>query len=102
MLVVLAGIAGLAGQNSMILRWSYVSMGLRASGTLIPLVTAVLAPGRLSPAWALAAGSAGLLVTLAWHLTGLAPDPLAAGLTASALTALSGMIAGRGRRPLGP
>lgn len=101
-LVVLAGIAGLAGQNSMILRWSYVSMGLRASGTLIPLVTAVLAPGRLSPAWALAAGSAGLLVTLAWHLTGLAPDPLAAGLTASALTALSGMIAGRGRRPLGP
>jgi SSS family solute:Na+ symporter len=98
-LVVLAGIAGMAGQNSMILRWSYVSMGLRASGTLIPLVTAVLTPGRLSPAWALATGSAGLLVTLFWHLTGLALDPLAAGLTASALTALSGMIAGRGRRP---
>ncbi|HPK42511.1 MAG TPA: sodium:solute symporter family protein [Synergistales bacterium] len=98
-LVVLAGIAGMAGQNSMILRWSYLSMGLRASGTFVPLVAAVLAPGRLSPAWALATGSAGLLVTLSWPLTGLSLDPLAAGLTASSLAALSGMIAGRGRRP---
>ena len=85
----------------MILRWSYLSMGLRASGTFIPLVTAVLAPGRLSSAWALAAGSAGLLVTLSWPLTGLALDSLAAGLTASSLAALLGMIAGRGRRPWG-
>lgn len=98
-LVVLAGIAGLAGQNSMILRWSYLSMGLRASGTFVPLVAAVLAPFRLSPGWALATGSAGLLVTLSWPLTGLPPDPLAVGLLASSLVALSGMIAGKGSRP---
>ncbi|HQO82991.1 MAG TPA: sodium:solute symporter family protein [Synergistales bacterium] len=95
-LVVLAGLTGLAGQNSMILKWSYLSMGLRASGTFLPLVAAVLAPGSMSPRWALATGSTGLLTTLLWPLTGLPQEPLTAGLLASAMVAGAGILSGRG------
>jgi SSS family solute:Na+ symporter len=91
LLVAAAGIAGAAAEGSMILKWSYLSMGLRASGTVFPLAAAILFPGGLSPRMALASGSAGLMVTLLWPLAGTAIDPLFAGLAVSGGLAWAGL-----------
>ncbi|MDO9508116.1 MAG: sodium:solute symporter family protein, partial [Thermovirgaceae bacterium] len=94
-LVISSGIIGSAGQGSMILKWSYLSMGLRASGTIFPLAAAVLTPGRLSPRMALLSGSAGLLATAFWPLTKIPFQPLFAGLAVSGVLALIGLYSGR-------
>ncbi len=94
-LVLSAGLAGIAWKDSMILRWSYLSMGLRASGTFFPLIAAVLAPGRLSPSWALSSGIAGLFVTILWPLAGSQIQPLFTGMAASAVIAGLGMLSGK-------
>lgn len=100
LLVVSAGITGSAAEGSMILKWSYLSMGLRASGTIFPLAAAVLAPGRLSPGMALLSGSTGLLATALWPLTKIPLQPLFAGLAVSGIFALIGLYCGRGRDSL--
>jgi len=100
LLVVAAGITSAAAEGSMILKWSYLSMGLRASGTIFPLAAAVLAPGRLSPRMALLSGTAGLLATVFWPLADLPPQPLFTGLAVSGAIALAGLYCGRKRIPL--
>lgn len=100
LLVISAGITGAAAEGSMILKWSYLSMGLRASGTIFPLTAAVLAPGRISPLMALLSGSAGLLATVLWPLTKTPLQPLFAGLAVSGVFALIGLYCGRGRSSL--
>lgn len=99
-LVLSAGIAGIAWKDSLILKWSYLSMGLRASGTFFPLAAAVLAPGRLKPGWAMLSGIAGLLTTILWPLAGSQVQPLFAGMAASAVMAGLGILSGKGRTPL--
>ncbi|GAB6280612.1 MAG: sodium:solute symporter family protein [Thermovirga sp.] len=100
LVVISAGMIGTAAEGSMILKWSYLSMGLRASGTIFPLAAAVLAPGRLSPRTALLSGSAGLLATVFWPLTKIPLQPLFAGLAVSGVFALIGLYCGRGRNSL--
>lgn len=100
LLVIAAGVAGAAAEGSMILKWSYLSMGLRASGTVFSLAAAVLAPGRLSPRMALLSGAAGLLATAFWPLAKLPPQPLFTGLAVSGAIALAGLYCGSKRNSL--
>lgn len=86
--VVLAALLGAGGEGSMILQWSYLSMGLRGAGTFFPFVVGILAPGRLHAPWALAASIGGLVALFAAPLL-TATEPLFAGLLVSGcLTAL--------------
>lgn len=93
-LVVIFGAAAIAalGKASMILEWSYLSMGLRGAGTFFPLVIGILKPGLLPPRWAFWSSSLGLSTTLFWPLTGLPLKPLFAGLGASALASMIGLF----------
>ena len=96
--VLAAALLGAASEGSLILQWSYLSMGLRGAGTFFPLVLAVRAPGRLSPPWALASGVGGLGVCLLWPLTNLQGEPLFWGLALSGLLCLGGLRASRSQR----
>ena len=89
-IVAAAALAGITGAGSMILEWSYISMGLRGSGTFLPFAAAVIRPGSLSPKWALAASVAGLSGAVVWGLSSLPGDPLFPGLAISALCVVIG------------
>ncbi len=93
--VAAAAALGARSGGSLILQWSYLSMGLRGAGTFFPLVLGVLAPGRLPPPWALASALAGLGGTLLWPLTGQQGEPLFLGLALSGAFCLAGFWAGR-------
>lgn len=92
LIVTAAAIAGLGGAGTMILEWSYLSMGLRGAGSFLPFVFAVLRPGALSPKFALASSVGGLIGTLAWAFTKMPGDPLFAGLAVSAICVAAGVI----------
>ncbi len=85
-----AAFIGIATTGSMILEWSFLSMGLRGAGSFIPFALAVLKPGLLPPRWALYSCCGGLAATLVWAAAGAPGDPLFAGLAVSALCALAG------------
>lgn len=85
-----AALLSLGVSRSLILDWSYVSMGLRGAGTVFPLVLAVLRPGSLSGAWALASSLGGLATVLVVPLTPWTVEPLFAGLLVSGVLALAG------------
>lgn len=95
-IVAAAALAGITGAGSMILEWSYISMGLRGSGTFLPFAAAVMRPGSLSPKWALAASVAGLSGTVVWGLFSLPGDPLFPGLAISALCVIIGIRCKKG------
>jgi SSS family solute:Na+ symporter len=90
-IVAAAALAGITGAGSMILEWSYLSMGLRGAGTFLPFAAAVMRPDSLSPKWALASSVAGLSGTILWGVASLPGDPLFAGLTVSAACVLIGI-----------
>ncbi|MBR4400525.1 MAG: sodium:solute symporter family protein [Synergistes sp.] len=87
-----AAFIAVGGAGSMILEWSFVSMGLRGSGTFLPLVAAVLRPQALAPSWALASSAGGLAAMLLWAAMRLPGDPLFAGLAVSALCVCAGLF----------
>lgn len=90
-----AAALGTLGRDAPILRWSYLSMGLRGAGTFFPLVLALLRPSALPARWALAASLAGLGATLLWPLGPWGGEPLFAGLLASGALAAMGVWSGR-------
>lgn len=92
LIVVTAAVAVRFSRGSMILEWSYMSMGLRGAGAFFPFIIAVLKPGLLNPMWALAATLGGLAGMAAWFLTGYPGNPLFAGLAVSALCVVLGII----------
>lgn len=100
LMIILAALSGVGGAGSMILEWSFVSMGLRGAGTFFPFVLAVLKPGFLSPPWALASSIGGLVGMLLWAAAGLPQDPLFAGLAVSALCVAAGVALGKRNLPL--
>lgn len=91
-IVVLAAGIGMLGQGSMILQWSYLSLGLRGAGTFFPLIVGILFPGKLPRAWALAATAGGITTVFAWPVTGFPGEPLFAGLALSLLLTLAGLF----------
>ena len=75
--------------KSMILSWSFLSMGLRGCTIFFPLLGAVFFPRFVKPLAGVMAALVGPLVNLLWHF--LYPDgldPLYVGLLASFLTLL--------------
>ena len=92
-----AALVELSLEKSMILDWSFLSMGLRGAGAFFPLALAVLRPGILPGSWALASGLGGLGAAVSAPFFPFPVEPLFAGLAASGLLALGGVIAGRGR-----
>lgn len=90
-IVILAAGIGMLGQGSMILQWSYLSLGLRGAGTFFPLVVGILCPDKLPRQWALAATAGGIGVVFFWRFTGLPGEPLFAGLALSLFLTLTGL-----------
>jgi SSS family solute:Na+ symporter len=87
--------------KSLILGWSFLSMGLRGCTILFPLLGAMFFPRFVSPSAGVAAAFLGPLANLAWHTLfpgGL--DPLYPGLIVSlaALVILSALAPRRGRQ----
>ncbi len=91
-IVLAAALSGMSSAGAMILELSFLSMGLRGAGTLLPFVFAVMSPKSLTPKWALASSIGGLAGMLLWALSGLGGDPMFAGLGASALCVAAGVI----------
>lgn len=71
-----------------ILQLSYLAMGLRAAGMIVPMLVAILRPGTLSHRDAFASSLAGLATMLLAWLFFPAVEPLFAGLLLSGSTAL--------------
>ena len=83
--VAVAAFMGLVLRGDQILNLSYVAMGFRGAGMVVPFVAAILRPGLLSPKEAFASALLGLGSMLAtwFFVSGL--EPLFVGLTASLL-----------------
>ncbi|MDR1920440.1 MAG: sodium:solute symporter family protein [Candidatus Adiutrix sp.] len=86
--VILAAAALFASGNlgSLILSWSFLSMGLRGAAAFAPMCAALFLPGRIRAEFALASIVAGPLFVLAGKFTLPASfDPLFIGVAASAV-----------------
>jgi SSS family solute:Na+ symporter len=77
--------------DTLILGWSFLSMGLRGAATFFPFLFAIVMPGRLSRAWGLASSAGGLLTLLAVPLTHMPFDPMLAAVTVSGILAFIGI-----------
>jgi SSS family solute:Na+ symporter len=80
--------------GSLILEWSFLSMGLRGAATFSPFLFAIVAPGRLSRAWGLASSAGGLLTLVAVPLTHMPFDPMLAAIGVSGALAVAGYAKG--------
>lgn len=98
-MTVIAALIGAATTGTMILEWSFLSMGLRGAGSFIPFVLAVLRPGALPPKWALGSCCGGLAAMLAWAFARMPGDPLFAGLAVSAAFAFCGLLSAKRHVP---
>ncbi|OPX88043.1 MAG: putative symporter YidK [Pelotomaculum sp. PtaB.Bin104] len=89
--------------KTMILEWSFLSMGLRGATIFLPLLGAIFFRKYVSPAGGALALVAGPVADLAWKLffpNGM--DPLYAGLLASFLALVLGSLVFRPPRPEQP
>ena len=90
---VLAALVGANASGTMIMNWSFLSMGLRASVAFGVLSAAIFMPGRISASYALAAMCAGLVCAgLGKVFAGHLMDPLFPGVAASLLVLLAGYL----------
>lgn len=94
-MISIAALIGTATTGSMILEWSFMSMGLRGAGSFVPFVLAVIRPGLLPPRWALASCCCGLAAMLAWAASPMPGDPLFAGLALSVTIGALGILCGK-------
>lgn len=94
-MIMLAAFSGISGSGSMILEWSFVSMGLRGAGTFFPFILAIVSPGAISPKWALVSCIGGLVGMILWAFTGLQGEPLFAGLAVSIVSITAGNLLNR-------
>ncbi|OPZ73492.1 MAG: putative symporter YidK [Firmicutes bacterium ADurb.Bin456] len=86
--------------KSLILGWSFLSMGLRGCTILFPLLGAMFFPRAVSPLAGTLAALAGPAANLIWHfLYPRGMDPLYAGLLASFLTLVLFSLLSRRRVP---
>ena len=85
--VAAAAILSLSMKGQPILQLSYLAMGLRAAGMIVPMLVAILRPGTLSRRDAFASSLAGLATMLLVWLFVPAVEPLFAGLLLSGAAA---------------
>jgi SSS family solute:Na+ symporter len=86
--------------SSLILQWSYLSMGLRGAAILAPLMGALFFKGKIGVTWALASivgGPSSMILWKSLFPTGL--DPLLPGMAISFLCMAIGLATGA-RGPL--
>src|SRR6056297_957767 len=92
-IVVSAAYVGTILNGSMILHWSFLSMGLRGVGTFFPLIVAILWPGSLPGNWALISVISGISVLFAVPFSGNETlHPLFTGLITSGAFVIAGSI----------
>ncbi|MBN1332155.1 MAG: sodium:solute symporter family protein [Synergistales bacterium] len=92
LMVIIAAVACTYLDGTLILQWSFLSMGLRGVGTFFPLVFAILFPGHLSANWAFASIAGGFLGLLWTPSIGLHISPLITGISVSGLIVLLGCM----------
>lgn len=98
-LVVLIGLSSLLSIRSAdgtILSWSYLSMGLRGGGSVIPFLLALKKPGILPSKFGLASILAGLIGVLSAPLFHM--DPLFFSIAISTVIVFTGIILNSGRK----
>ena len=89
-LLVLAALLAAGEAGSLILQWSFLSMGLRASVAFFPLMFALFFPGKVSAKFAFAAVIAAPVVTMLSFLFLESIDPLFPGMAVSSMICLLG------------
>lgn len=89
------------GFQSIILQWSFMSMGLRGAVLFLPLCGALFLPGRIAPKYAVCSIVCGPLLTLLGKLLlpGLPFDPLFLGVAANVLIMAAGLLQGKKQCP---
>lgn len=93
--VAAAGFFALVLEGSMILQWSYLAMGIKGAGILMPLIAAVFLPGALPPRWSILSGACGLAGVFLGAAFFKEVDPLLPGLAISLAVAMAGIVAGK-------
>lgn len=84
--------------QSLILGWTYLSMGLRGATVCLPLLSALFWRGRVSRAAGRLSIVLGPSAAILWKLSGAAADPLYPGLVVSFLVLLLGALQPAGTR----
>lgn len=93
LILLAAGIFACGEAGSMILNWSFLSMGLRGAVLFAPLCFALFAPGRVPKTYAAAAIIAGpVFVLLGNRLLPTYIDPLFPGMAAALLICTAGCL----------
>ncbi len=98
LILVLACVLSSGPLGDTILRFGFMSMGLRAAAVFAPLCAALFWPGKVDRTFALISIIAGPVVTLVGELIGLPFDSLMLGIAVSALFIAAGAIK-KGRKP---
>ena len=94
-ILVAAALFGAGEVSSLILSWSFLSMGLRGAVAFAPLCFALFSPGRVSARFAAVAVAAGpLLVVIGSFLLPSHIDPLFLGMGGSLLICFAGWLQG--------
>lgn len=94
-ILIAAALFGTGKVGSMILSWSFLSMGLRGAVAFAPLCFALFSPGRIHAKFAVAAITAGpLLVIVGYFLLPSYIDPLFLGMGGSLLICFAGWLQG--------
>lgn len=96
--IVLAGCAiCYADLGSLIITWTFLSMGLRAAVAFIPMIASLFLPGRIKPVYATVSMAGSVIVMIAEKLIfpDASVDPLVFGLAFSLITMAAGYITGR-------
>ncbi len=89
-IVITGALSATLAKDTLILRWSYLSFGLRGAVTFFPFIFAILFPGRLSPFWGLASSAGGLLALFFVPISGIPADTTLLALAVSGLLAMAG------------
>jgi SSS family solute:Na+ symporter len=93
--LVVSAIFTMGNLSSVILTFGFLSMGLRAVVLLVPMLTALFLPGRMSCRFAIASSVLGLASMLVGEWFNVPFDSLFLGIGVSALVAAVGLAAGR-------
>lgn len=91
-IVLLGAFCSARTHGSLILQWSFLSMGLRGAGTFFPFLLAILFPGRLSRTWGFISSAGGLSALLIIPFLGFPMNPMLGAILVSGLGALSGIV----------
>ncbi|MDR2503402.1 MAG: hypothetical protein LBD82_03325 [Deltaproteobacteria bacterium] len=92
----LGALIGMGNAYSLIIGWSFLSMGIRGAVGFSALSAAMFLPGRISAAWVVHSMLSGLVcLLLTKQLAGNLVDPFLPGFVGSALPLLIGSIKGK-------